>query len=70
MSIWQRIKCRLGYHEFYKIKRVSPSTLHIGCRCCRREWGMNSDVRALLPWSEVEGFYSDPVWLKAQEFRS
>lgn len=54
-----RIKCWLGYHLWSRIGRCGITSEHIGCRRCGREWGMNHDARALLPWGEVAGFHAD-----------
>lgn len=58
-TLWQRIKCRLGLHWFYRKQQVSEASDLIGCACCGREWGMNHDVRGLIPWDEeLERMYA------------
>ncbi len=55
--ILARILCAVRGHAYYRIAKVSPSSDHIGCQRCRREWGVNHDARAILPWSEVAYLY-------------
>lgn len=51
------VRCRLGYHEMRIIGRCGYYTDHVGCLRCRKQWGMNHDVRAILPWGVVRDFH-------------
>jgi hypothetical protein len=55
--LWRRVCCRLGRHRLFKIARCGCVTDHVGCRDCAKQWGMNHDVRAILPWSIVGPFH-------------
>jgi hypothetical protein len=58
MRRWfQRLRCWLGWHRFFKITRLSAQSDHIGCKACRRQWGMNHDVRVIVPWDDVRSLY-------------
>ena len=54
---WRWACCKLGNHRLFVVGRCGLVTDHIACRDCRRQWGMNHDVRCMLPWSEVRGFH-------------
>lgn len=55
----RKLCCFLGRHRYFIIARCGIATHHIGCKDCARQWGMNHDVRALLPWSEVADFHRE-----------
>ena len=52
-----RLLCLFGFHDYYAIARVSWCSMHVGCHRCHREWGMNNDLGALVPWAAVESLY-------------
>lgn len=59
MRILRRLKCLLTGHRYIIIGRCGIATHHVGCKRCLRQWGMNHDVRALLPWFEVADFHAE-----------
>ena len=44
------ILCHIGLHKYYMIKRVDNHTRKMGCRWCKKLWGMNDRVKALIEW--------------------
>lgn len=59
--IWRWLGCRSLYfgHKLYVIGRCGHATDHIRCDYCGKEWGMNHDVRAILPWEDVAAFHRE-----------
>jgi hypothetical protein len=59
-TLWRRLMCRLGRHKrLVIVARVSASTDHVACPASRQQFGMNHDVRSLLPWHEVASLYAE-----------
>lgn len=54
-----RFKCWIFGHDYYLIRRLGIASAHVGCRRCPKEWGMNHDARALLPWPDVAAFHAE-----------
>jgi hypothetical protein len=54
MGIW--LCTHLPWHRFVIRKRVSEQSEKITCSC-GRAYGMNHNVRAILPWDDVKEFY-------------
>ena len=54
-----KMLCWIGRHRLRIIGRPSTDSHHYGCTRCKRQWGMNHNVRGVLDWFEVEGFYAD-----------
>ena len=52
------IRCLLGYHDMRSISRIGYAGEHVGCCRCKRQFGMNHDVRAILPWRCVAADYA------------
>lgn len=46
----KRIKCFFGKHSFYIIEKMSINTDKIGCCNCGKQFAMNHDVKAIVPW--------------------
>jgi hypothetical protein len=69
-KLWRRLCCAFGYHRFFAIGRCGIASEHVGCRDCYRQWGMNHDVRAFLPWSEVAGFHIEHGYDPAAALRA
>lgn len=46
----------LPWHKFIVVKPVSKDSDYIKCSC-GREYGINHNVRSILPWSDVRGLY-------------
>jgi hypothetical protein len=58
--MFAKLKCLFGYHAWFVIGRCGVASRHVGCRHCHREWGMNHDARALLPWdAELAQFHEE-----------
>lgn len=47
----KRIICIIFGHQFFEIRRLGQFTHLMGCHRCDKIWGMNTDVRCLLPWN-------------------
>lgn len=59
--------CLIFGHRYAEIIRLSDYTHLIGCVRCKRRWGMNTDVQALIPWDmeledvhRVMGHFENP----------
>jgi hypothetical protein len=50
--------CLRWHRQLDLIAHVSEQSDRVKCAKCGREYGVNHDVRAVLPWSEVAGFYA------------
>lgn len=59
MTVFRRIKCLLGFHDIEVIGYPTEWSMHFRCPHCRREFGYNNDVRAVLPWARVAAFYRE-----------
>ena len=57
MSFWMWW-CLRWHRKLDLIAHVSNHSDHVKCAKCGREYGVNHDVRTVLPWSEVAGFYA------------
>jgi hypothetical protein len=51
-KITNRIKCFFGFHSLYKVRHIGYRSDLIGCRLCDGYWGMNHDVRVILPFDD------------------
>lgn len=58
LSFRQMLCLWLPWHRFVVRRRVSAQSDYLKCSC-GREYGMNRDVRVILPWDDVKGFYHD-----------
>lgn len=56
LSFWQRLCFWLPWHKIVARKRASASSEYLRCSC-GREYGMNHDVRVILPWDDVRSIY-------------
>ena len=54
---WGEWWCLWWHKDLTVVRRVSPSSDHVRCDTCGREYGMNHDVRAILPWADVRHLY-------------
>jgi hypothetical protein len=54
----ERIRCFFD-HDWFLIANITGRSRHVGCRRCGKQWGMNDDARALLPWKEVADFHAE-----------
>lgn len=66
MKIIQRIKCYFGFHkELYIVRHLVGKSDLIGCKDCKRYYGMNHDVRAILPFTiDLCAHYRDDMGIK------
>lgn len=44
--------CRLFGHCYKFLRQVTPSICEVKCARCEKEFGMNHDVRVLLPMDD------------------
>lgn len=58
---FERLLCSWGFHQLVVIHRISGSAQHIGCTSCKKEFGINHDVQAVVPWAEVSALYTDEI---------
>ena len=49
MIFLQRILCLFGKHK-YEVTQEFSYSRRIACRYCGGVWGMNDDVRVVVPW--------------------
>lgn len=65
------LRCKLFGHSKYRIvQKFSGTSRRIRCLRCGKDFGMNDEVRAVIPWTgELEQMYKDfghkikdPVW--------
>ena len=48
--MFRKLLCKLGYHTYYVIKHFDIYTRRVGCRYCRKTWGMNDRCKAFIEW--------------------
>ena len=54
----ERIMCAVFGHKYVVQLVFSETSRKIGCTRCSKEWGMNDDVRAIIPWDkDLENLY-------------
>ena len=56
MGVWSCT--HLPWHRFVIRRRVSEQSEKVTCSC-GRSYGINHDVRVILPWDDVKSFYDD-----------
>lgn len=60
VGFWNTVLCMAWpWHKLAIIERLSEQADHLRCKRCGRECAVNYDVRALLPWETVRGFYAE-----------
>jgi hypothetical protein len=47
-----RIICLFLHHKYYRIRRLGVKSDLIGCKRCGKFYGINYDVRAILPFDK------------------
>lgn len=58
MNIFNFIKCCIFGHQYFVLRSLSASSDLLGCKRCKKLFGMNNDVIVMLPWDrELEKFY-------------
>ena len=56
----RKLRCWLLGHRYYVIQEFSKTDRRLGCRNCKKTWGMNDNQCCLLDWdSELEEMYED-----------
>ncbi len=54
----KRIICLILGHDYYRVRKLKHRSELVGCHRCKNYYGMNNDVRAILPFtSEMEEMY-------------
>ena len=54
----KRIICLLRGHDYFKVKKLNEYSLLVGCHRCGHFYGMNNNVRAILPFDkDMEEMY-------------
>ena len=48
----KRLICLLLHHKYYAIKAIACKSMLVGCRRCGKFYGINHDVRAILPFDK------------------
>lgn len=56
LSFREWLCLRLPWHRFVERRRVSVQSEYLRCSC-GREYGINHDVRVILPWHEIAYAY-------------
>lgn len=49
----KKIKCKFGFHKYYVIKELASWSRKIGCKSCDKCFGMNDNVRVVIPWDRA-----------------
>jgi len=47
-----RLICFIFGHRYQVVQEFSHYSRRVVCPDCRSDWGMNDDVRAIIPWSD------------------
>lgn len=54
----RRLDCHLFGHDYEVWQRFTPYSRRVYCENCGGDWGMNDEVRALVPWDrDIEEMY-------------
>lgn len=62
MKLINWIKCWLGLHAFYRIKKLSHQSEKLGCKNCSGQWGLNHPTKSLVEWDEdLEFLHCDDI---------
>ena len=51
MKLLWRVRCWFGMHDYYEVRRLNMWSHLMGCKNCPNLWGMNTQARALIPWT-------------------
>lgn len=52
--------CFIGRHDLFVINRLSTQSDKLECSRCQKQYAINWNIRALLPWDrEIEKFYEE-----------
>lgn len=61
----KKLKYLLFGHKYHIIQRFSKTSRRVECLRCGGDWGMNDQVRAIIPWcGELEEMYQDVFGIK------
>lgn len=52
IKLWKNLKCMFGRHEYFVTRKVSSSIQELKCRNCGKEFGINHDLRCVIPLDE------------------
>ena len=54
----RRIFCLIFGHKYFRVKQLTDDSLLVGCKRCKKYYGMNKSVCAILPFDkEMEEMY-------------
>jgi hypothetical protein len=58
--LFGRILCYFGKHKYTRTQYLTPTSRRIGCMRCGKVWGMDDNIKVLIPWdTELEDIYRD-----------
>ncbi len=61
----RRILCTIGYHRYIVAQELTNRSRRIACPYCHKSWGMNDDVRAVIPWDyELADLYNNMLGIE------
>lgn len=70
MRLIYKILCFLGYHDYVLVQKMTDWSRRIGCARCRRTFGMNDNVRCVIPWDDsLESLYRDFYGVQVKEWK-
>lgn len=71
MRRWMHVVlCALCFHDYICIQTFTVTQRRIGCRYCRKTWGMHDATKSLIPWdAELEEMYFDHYGTTARKWR-
>jgi len=58
MTIFRRLKCLFGQHDYYTHQEFSDVTRRVACIWCNKSWAVHEKLNIATPWNdEFEAFY-------------
>lgn len=48
----KKLTCFIFGHDYFLIQRMTEWSRRIGCRRCEKTFGMNDNVRCVIPWDD------------------
>ena len=52
MKLIRKIMCSIGKHKYYLIKKIDSRTNQVGCKNCRKIWGMHHPTKSFVEWDD------------------
>lgn len=66
----KRIICLILGHKYYRVRKLAYMSELVGCNRCGKFYGMNHDVRAILPFDqEMCDMYASMVTYKLKRLQ-